>query len=49
MTFQGRVVDSSHLGVLGQEVDYLQGILHMTLNTQTQCLDTLQENESVEG
>ena len=43
------MVNGCHLRMLAEEVDHLQGVLHMTLHTQTQCLDTLQEDEGVEG
>ena len=49
MILLGRMVYFRHLGVLGQEIHYLQGIFDMTFHTQTQRLDTLQKDERIEG
>ena len=48
MTLECGVMDCSNFRVLAEEVDHLQGVLHMTLHAQTQGLDTLQEDEGVE-
>ena len=48
MALQCRMVHLGHLRMLGKEVDYLQGILYMALDTQTQGLDTLQQDEGIE-
>ena len=48
MTLECRVVHFSNLWMLSQEIYNLKRILHMTLNTQTQCLYTLQQDECVE-
>ena len=41
MALQSGVVDTSHLGVILQELNHLERVLYMTLNTQAQRLDTL--------
>ena len=43
-----RMVDLFYLRMILQEVNDLQGILYMTLNTERQCLKALQEQEGVE-
>ena len=48
MTLQSGMMHSSHLRMLSEEINHLQGILHMTLHTQTQGLYTLQKDEGVE-
>ena len=40
-----RMVDLFYLRMILQEVNDLQGILYMTLNTERQCLKALQEQE----
>ena len=49
MAREGRMVHLGHLGMVGEEIDHLQGILHMTLYAQAQRLDTLQEDKGIEG
>ena len=46
---QSRVVDLLYLGVTGQEIDYAQGILDVTLDAQREGLEPLQQQEGVEG
>ena len=48
MTLEGRMVHLGHLRMVGEEVDYFQGILHMTLHTQAQRLNALQEDKGIE-
>ena len=48
MTCQCWVINLSHLWMVGQEVNNLQCILHVTLYTQTQCLNTLQQDKGIE-
>ncbi len=43
-----RMVDLLHLGVLIQEIDHLQRVLHMPLHAEGQRLNALQEQEGVE-
>ena len=43
-----RMVDLSHLGVFGQEVHHLQGVGHVALDAQRECLQALKENETAD-
>ena len=45
---QRGMVDLLDLGMVGQELDDLLGVLHMALNAQAQGLGTLQQQEGVE-
>ena len=47
MALQSGVVDLCHLGMFAEEVNHLQRILNMALYTQAQCLNTLQQDESI--
>ena len=47
MVGQAGMVDVGHLGVLGQELDDLLGVLDMALDAQRQRLGALQEQEGV--
>ena len=47
MALESGMVHLGHLRMVGEEIDHLQGILHMTLHTQTQCLDTLQQDKCI--
>ena len=42
---QARMVDLGHLRVILEEIDYLQRILYVALNTQAERLYTLQEEK----
>ena len=42
---QRRMVDAFDLRVLGEEIDNLQRVLYMTLYSQGQCFQSLQENK----
>ena len=48
MLGQGRVVHGNHFGMLLQEFNHFQGILHMTFHAKRQRLQSLQQNESIE-
>ena len=48
MALQSRMMHCSYLRMLGEEINHLQGVLHMTLHTQTQGLYTLQQYEGIE-
>ena len=48
MLRQRRMIHFCHFWMVLQEIHYFQCILHMTLHTQTQCFQTLQENEGIE-
>ena len=48
MALQSGMVHLSHFRMLIQEINHLQGILHMTFHTQTQGLYTLQQDEGIE-
>ena len=43
------VIDLCHLRMIGEELHHLQRILDVTLYAQAQRLDTLQEDEGIEG
>ena len=49
MCRQAGMVHLSHLRMICQELDHLQGILHMTLHAQAQRFHTLQQNKGIEG
>ena len=49
MLGQGRVVHGNHFGMLLQEFNHFQGILHMTFHAKRQRLQSLQQNESLKG
>ena len=49
MTGQSGMVHLGNLGMVGEEIDHLQGILYVTLYAQTQGLYALQEDEGIEG
>ena len=46
---QRGMVDLLDLGMVGQELDDLLGVLHMALDAQAQGLGALQQQEGVEG
>ena len=48
MLRQRRMIHFCHLWMVLQEIHHFQCILHMTLHTQTQCFQALQENEGIE-
>ena len=44
-----RVIDPRHLGVLGEIVYHLEGVVDVTLNAEGQRLKALEQDEGVEG
>ena len=49
MVIESWMMHGRYLWVSGEEIDHLQGVLHVTLYAQTQGLDSLQQYERVEG